>query len=434
MNRNIRIDYTNNMEKLKYDVVIIGGGTSGVACAYMSSKLGLKTLLVEKSDVLGGAITQGLVIPCMNSDHKNINTDFYSDLISYSKRFNSQIEYSDGNKGWFNPELLKIVFDKMLFDVHCHVLFSSQVDRVMFNSQNNQFELKILSRMLSLCIETIYLIDATGYGKIFEILNLKFQKKLKNEFQNPSLRFMISNVNLKTFENWIINFDKDREVTSSCEVGGQIHLSTAYTWDKNKTWALRPIFQKAIENNDLEEIDSAYFQMFTVSFMPNTVSMNCPQIVLNRDIETPFEYSEALKEGREKVLRLHNFCKKYLKGFENSFISHISDTLGVREDRRVEGKYIYTIDDMLSGRTFENIAFAGDYPIDIHSKDENVCKTKRQNYYVPLDCLMSKDYDNLFVIGRCLSADFQAQSALRIQRHCFSMGEAVAKYIAHNRK
>jgi len=94
---------------MKYDLVIIGGGTSGVACSYIASKLGLKTLLVEKTDVLGGAITQGLVIPVMKLNSNNINVDFYNELINYSTKYNAQITYSDGNSGWFNPELLKIV-------------------------------------------------------------------------------------------------------------------------------------------------------------------------------------------------------------------------------------------------------------------------------------------------------------------------------------
>ena len=42
---------------------------------------------------------------------------------------------------------------------------------------------------------------------------------------------------------------------------------------------------------------------------------------------------------------------------------------------------------------------------------------------------MSNDYENLFVVGRCVSADYLAQGALRVQASCFSMGEAVAKYV-----
>ncbi len=426
------------MNKLSYDVVIVGGGTAGVSCAYSSSKLGLKTLLIEKSDVLGGAITQGLVVPCMQTNDKGINNDFYNDLINYSKDYNAQITYSDGNQGWFNPELLKIVFDKMLSDVKADIFFSSDVATVKYftNTDNKTyFNLNLNCKMLSVDIETNYLVDATSNGKIFEILNLEFIEKNENKFQLPSLRFMLSNVDLKPFSDWILELDKDRNVTTSCEINGDIHLSTAYTWDKNRNWALRSIFNNAVKNGDLSEDDCAYFQLFTVANMPKTVAMNCPQILISHDFKTPFEYSYALKSGREKVFRLYNFCKKYLKGFENSYISNISNTLGIREDRQVKGKYIYTKEDMLTSKKFNNIACSGDYPIDIHANSsDNQVESTRKDYYLPIDSLISYDYDNLFVIGRCLSADFEAQSALRIQRHCFSMGEAIAKYIAHLRK
>ena len=42
---------------------------------------------------------------------------------------------------------------------------------------------------------------------------------------------------------------------------------------------------------------------------------------------------------------------------------------------------------------------------------------------------MSANFDNVFVAGRGISADEMAQGALRVQANCFSMGEAVAKYI-----
>ena len=44
---------------------------------------------------------------------------------------------------------------------------------------------------------------------------------------------------------------------------------------------------------------------------------------------------------------------------------------------------------------------------------------------------MVEGFDNLFVIGRCISAEFEAQAALRIIPSCFSMGEGLAKYLAN---
>ena len=55
-----------------------------------------------------------------------------------------------------------------------------------------------------------------------------------------------------------------------------------------------------------------------------------------------------------------------------------------------------------------------------------------QDYELPIESLMSADIDNLYVAGRCLSADYMAQGALRVQASCFSMGEAVAKHIKSN--
>lgn len=416
------------MKKNKFDLVIFGGGTSGVAAAYISAKKGLNTLLVEQSDVLGGSITQGLVIPVMKLNSENINTEFYNDLLSFTKRYNASITYCDGNTGWFNPELLKIVLDDMLSTVNCTVLFSSIPVKIDYN---DNFNISIKHKLLSLYIESDYIVDATANGEIFKILNYKFQEK--NKFQQATtLRFILSNVDLKCFSDWILSLDDDRNVTTVTKIGDDIHLSTACTWD-NKDWALKPLFNAAIENGDLEYEDSAYFQVFTVAGMPNFIAFNCPRIILNdgEDIIDPFVYSKALKQGRERIFRIYKFVKKYFKGFENACISHISDTLGVRESYRVKGKYTYTKEDIISAKKFENIAFACNYPIDIHSnkKDNDKLQHTNHTYYVPIEALISENNDHLYGVGRIVSADFEAQAAIRTQMSCFSMGEAAAKDI-----
>ena len=88
---------------------------------------------------------------------------------------------------------------------------------------------------------------------------------------------------------------------------------------------------------------------------------------------------------------------------------------------------------MKSGKKFEHPALVSNYPIDVHSKDKNTSRLdKTGEYQLPIEALMSADYDNLFAAGRNISADFSAQAALRVQASCFSMGEAVARYIAEH--
>lgn len=420
------------MNNNKYNLVIVGGGTAGVAAAYIAAKKGLKTLLIEQSDVLGGSITQGLVIPIMKLNSENINTEFYNDLLSYAQRYNASITYCDGNTGWFNPELLKIVLDDMLKSVHCDVLFSTIVKVCNYNYALQAFSLELKHKILSLHIDTDYIIDSSSNGEIFKILNYDFQEKNKTS-QAASLRFILSGVDVYTFGKWIMDLDKDRSVTTSCIVNGFTMLSTACTWDKSRNWALYPLFKRAVEEKCLNAEDCAYFQLFSIPNTPDSIAFNAPRIILKNDenINDPFIYSKALMQGRERIYRLLNFCKKYLKGFENAYISHISDTLGIRESYRVKCKYTFTKDDIINPKSFKNIAFACDYPIDIHSNSNKNDKLEFTNhtYYVPIEALICEKNDHLYCAGRIISADFEAQAALRTQMSCFSMGEAASKDI-----
>lgn len=417
------------MKNYKYDAIVFGGGTAGISAAYNLSENGIKTLLVEKSDVLGGAITQGLVVPCMKLDDKGLNTDFINKLITCADKYHARHTYVDGNKLWFNPELLKIVFDDMLNTTNCDVLYSTNACSIQFD---NIFKVVLNHKILSLYVETKYIVDATANGEIFKILNCNFQKN-NNDKQMPTLRFIINDIDIEKFNNWILEADKDRAVTTSETTVKQIYLSTACTWDSSRNWALYPIFARAVRNGDLEEADTAYFQVFSIPNMPSALAFNCPRIFIddNEDISDPFTYSKALKQGRERIYRLYNFLKKYFPGFENASIGHIADYLGVRESNRIKGKYTLTAEDIISNKKFDNIAFYSNYPIDIHSADKSRggLEFTKHTYSVPIECLISADYPNLYAAGRIISADFKAQAAVRTQVNCFSMGEAVAKDI-----
>ena len=62
--------------KNKYDVIIVGGGTAGVSCAWNCGIKGLKTLLIEQNSFLGGSITSSLVIPAMKtSENADVQMD-----------------------------------------------------------------------------------------------------------------------------------------------------------------------------------------------------------------------------------------------------------------------------------------------------------------------------------------------------------------------
>ena len=435
---------------MHYDIIIIGGGTAGCSTAYIAAKLGLKTLIIEKNIHLGGAITSGLVVPVMKSGENQINTEFYNALISELKKIGGQITYQD-NPAWFNPELTKIALDRLMQSVGVDIFFNTEVKNINFEGSYIK-SIELSQEILSPYIESLYthnnsvystdilsvyigakwFVDATGNCEFSKKLNCEFLED-NSEFQPMSLRFIMSGINKKTFAEWLLEQDSDRNVTTVEEVDGDIHFSTAYTWDTDKHWALAPLFDSAVKENTLKDTDRNYFQIFTVAGMPDSVAFNCPRIVENLNPNIINDISKAAILGRESILRLSNFCKKYLPGFENAYISNIADELGVRVSRRIKGKYVYTIEDLKNGKVFDNAALISNYPVDVHNKDRNnsSCELVGE-YQLPLESLMAKDFNNLFVVGRCLSADYKAQGALRVQASCFSMGEAVAKYIASN--
>lgn len=412
----------------KYDVVIAGGGTAGCACAYIAGKLGLKVLLVEQNSFLGGSITSSLVIPAMKTADNAINTEFFDTLYSKLEKVGGAITYCDGNKGWFNPELAKVVLDEMMQEANVEVFFESSIDKVEeilsgYNVAIRNNNLIFSYQELLPLIETKYLIDGTGDAKICQKLNCE---KLENEkFQPSSLRFIMSGVDVKTFSDWLMEFDKDRNVTTSCKIDGKIYLSTACTWDSGAKWALRPLFEQAIEDGVLKGEDTNYFQIFSVAGTSDSIAFNAPRLLDNAK-----NRSKAYIDGRAAILRLSVFCKKYLPGFKDAHISAIANSLGVRVSTRIKGKYVYTAEDLRSGKTFENPVVVSNYPIDIHSdkKDNSVLEKVFQQYQLPVESLMVRD--NLFVIGRSISAEFEAQAALRIIPSCFSMGEGLARYLA----
>ena len=415
-----------------YDVVIIGGGTSGCACAYNCANNGLKTLLVEKNNFLGGLMTGGLVVPIMKSSTKELNCDYYKKLINTAKKYNAQVTYSDNNDGWLNPELLKIVLEDVLEFPNLDILFETTVESVSY--ENNKINSIILkSNLLSIPIDAKYYVDATGSAEFSILANCEILPS-ENKKQQNSLRFILGNIDIEKFCNFITSIDSDENITNTyrndTNTNNELHFTTASTWDSSQIWALDAYLQKGVEDGILRKTDRAYFQLFSVAGAKGQVAFNCPRI--NNYKDNPYMASNELKNARQAIYRLYLFSKKFFPGFENAIITNIATQTGVREENRVKTKYIFTKDDLINSKDFVNPVLNANYSIDIHSdkKDGSILQ-KTAQYELPLESLMSYNYDNLFVVGKILGADFEAHSALRVQKSCMSMGEAVAKYIAN---
>ncbi len=420
-----------------YDLIVIGGGTSGCATAINAAKNGLKVLIVEKNSFLGGSMTGSLVMPMMKNFLTNgtdLSGDFCKELMNELSKTKDALTFSDNNYGWFNSEMLKCILDDLCEKYNIKVYFDSIVTNATIS--DNQ----LTSVEISYCGQKIqekakYFADASGNGDLAYLCGANFENGSNGKNQAMTLRFIATNVDIEKFAQFLRRIDDNAEISPISDINGETHLSTACTWD-NDIWKLKPYFEKAVKDGVLTKEDCAYFQIFTIPNQPTSITFNAPRIFSEKSLNPlqPEDTSFALVQGRKQIRRLMNFAKKYLPGFENAYISQIAPMLGIRDSRRIECGYMLSEEDILSAKKFPNAVAKSNYPIDVHSLEKNksiLNKLKENDYYeIPLESLKVKNFDNLFVTGKIINATFLAQASLRIIPNCLTMGENLGKHIA----
>lgn len=418
-----------------WDLIVTGGGTSGVAAAISAARYGCKVLIVEKNSFLGGTATGALVTPMMKNitqSGENLTQGIVLEVLDRLAKSGNSAAFKDGNPGWFNPEMLKCVLDDFCEENKVEILFDTVVLGTEVDN-NNITSIKCWNKGGFSKLKSKYYIDATGDADLAALAGVPFES---NEHQTMSLRFIMANVDLDVFAQWLTDIDPDSNVTAIDYHNYEtILLTTAHTWD-NLDWKLRPFFTIAVKEGILEEEDAAYFQVFSIPGQKSAVAFNCPRISAKHELDplNPEDISYAYKQGRKQIRRIAEFCKKYLSGFEEAYISQIAPQLGVRDSRRINGLYKLTEEDILEAKKFDNAVAKSNYPVDIHAKEKGKNELKHlppdQYYEIPLESLIPVNIENLLIVGRCISTTFKAQASVRIQPNCWSMGEYASKYVA----
>jgi hypothetical protein len=120
--------------------------------------------------------------------------------------------------------------------------------------------------------------------------------------------------------------------------------------------------------------------------------------------------------------------KKYVPGFENSYLSAIAALLGVRESRRIIGDYKVTLEDFNAARDFEDTIGRGAMPAGAHTPDGVTMYVydlePGQSMTIPYRCMLPKGKDGILVAGRCVSYEAPVANCIRCMPQCMVMGEA----------
>jgi hypothetical protein len=107
--------------------------------------------------------------------------------------------------------------------------------------------------------------------------------------------------------------------------------------------------------------------------------------------------------------------------------------VGVRDGGRAVGEYLLTADDVRQARKFPATTCRCAWPIEYWDPDRGVTLeyVPDGDYYeIPMSALKLKGFQNVWVAGKCLSADPLAQASARVVGTCWAMGEAAGRAAA----
>ena len=166
---------------------------------------------------------------------------------------------------------------------------------------------------------------------------------------------------------------------------------------------------------------------FFIAPYADEVTVNMTRVV-EIDPLDPDDLTRAEVEARLQVMQLVEFFKQRVPGFAGARLAATGAQIGIRESRRIVGRYTLTADDVLSGRHFDDAVARSAYPIDIHNPSGSGTTTKRlapgAAYEIPYRCLVPLNREQLLVAGRCISTTHEALASTRLTPTVMTLGQA----------
>lgn len=408
------------------DVLVVGGGPAGLGAAVGAADAGAQVILVERYGFLGGCATAALVTTMMSfhtqqhaiplagtpalfpSDHGYGNpviSGVLGKLVRRLVKSGGAIPPSLGT-GYvvpFDPEIFKQVAFELLdeagvkFLLHAFasdVTVSGNINGVVFETKSGPVVIKAKA-----------IVDCTGDGDIAAMAGAAYDCGRESDglTQPMSLMFRIMDFNRSGFDKYVE------------ENPGQ--------WYGVR--GLRSLINKAVEEGmlDMQREDILFFG----TTRERELSINSTRVikVLGTDV---WDLTYAEWKGREQIRRIADFLRRFVPGFENSYVIQSGVNVGVRETRRIRGEYRLSADDVLGARKFDDVIARGSYPIDIHNPAGKRTFIRRlppgEAYDIPMRCLLPRGVENLTVAGRCISGTHEAQSSYRTMPICIATGQA----------
>lgn len=418
-----QLAYTRTLPiEQSYDLIVAGGGPSGVAAAIAAGRAGLRVALIEQNGCLGGLGTSGLVnvwMPFADGEHTlmgGIGIELVEAL--HARGFlPPDVTPEFWRKGErrslpFNGEGMKLVMDAFVEGAGVEVRFFTTLIDVVVHERHIQALIVSGKERLYALRAALYL-DATGDATLSAMAGVPFEVgSEEGETQAPTLCSAVAGIDAERYLRFLQETRRPGD------------------WQP----LIEPL-ERAIADGVFSEPERhlpGIFMSGEGCGMLNAGHLFGVDCLSDRDL------TRAMIAGRKKAQEYLRFYREYVEGCEGLLHMATAAVLGVRETRRIRGKYTLNVDDFLARRAFEDEIGRFNYPIDIHRSTPSLedhaafvqefTKGHRlgvgESYGIPYRSLVPQEIENLLVSGRCISTDRLVQGSIRVMPCCFITGQA----------
>lgn len=387
---------------MKADIVVVGGGPAGTACARAAAERGAGVILVERYGFLGGNLTAALVGTIGGLFVKGVEGFDYvvggiprdcAETLKGRGQAYGPIPWENTAVLPYVPFGLKTLFDEWMEKAGVRLHLHTRLTRVNRNGERIE-SIRVANKGGGTNIEGTVFVDASGDGDLAFLAGASMEG---SPVQFPSMNFYMANVN----------------IAEALTAG----LAT-----------LQTLIGEALESGeyDLPRAGGAVIP----TMRPGEVIVAMGRIAKDGrpvDCADPLELVYAEKEGRRQAALLAAFLKARMPGFAEAYVSDTPTQVGVRATRRLVGKYVLTAQDVLDGVSFHDAVCRCAWPVELHAEGKGTTLEflpDGKYYQIPYRSLLPMETDNLLVAGRCLSSSFKGNASARVSSACMAMGEA----------
>ena len=420
----------NTYEK-KYDIVVVGGGLSGMCAAIAAARHGAKTAIIQNRSMFGGNASSEVRMHIVGASSHGAKADLAEtgillELLLENKRRNPYASF---------PVFDSVLWEKVRFQENLDSYLNMNMDdccldgdrivSVTCHQNTTESEWKFSADIF---------IDATGHGTLGVMAGCASRMgcESRGEFGEPKAPEM---ENTDTMGNSIMFSAVDRGEKVVFE-----KPSWAYTFSEEdlKFREHGNSIGSHADGGALVEFEEGSGRLPHFSNVDNGYWW----------IELGGDRDDIIKEGediRDELMKCVYGVWDHLKnqgdhGVDTLDLDWVGIVPGYRESRRLEGDYFLTEQDIRANRVFPDAVAYGGWQMDQHTAggimDFDKLPSRILNYdgcyTIPYRCFCNKKIDNLMMAGRDISVSKMAFGSTRVMGTCAVGGQAAgtAAYIA----